>query len=491
MPQYFISEPHPKTKERLFSVIPFGPKNHIIPGVTLITEKLIWVKYILSCILHKNLDLEKSNDVNEMILNPEFGVYNRILTWTFEYVKRNEEPPSGLLIGRIWGYGSSARKKGRDFFNFIELARLIKYILDVENPEEFLKKAKEYCKNNSKDYEKINFLKEFFDKRVRGVNLSKFSIEEVFKKIFMEMKMEHFRSKRSQFASTFIKYFLIQFREQSKVEELLYDHPFHHYVSFVKGLKVSRKGELLDKFQISEAELKVVIPEPEKLKPLLSDEGFDAALLLEVMRKGKPELFYSFILLNYLEDKKISFEFNYINLYRKIKTKDFRRYLNFLKKSLSRFGLFFNSSEFNEKLLEPLAIWWEYYQFSYIGELVARKIYYNYDNNYDRYDKEEIKNRVKNDLKTLNLFLKNLSLDEYKKVLENDENYREIIRQLVEMKLLTDIDSVFEYLFEKVVSQSSKGEFSIFPFFASFDSFIKLVRELRKKLKLGEKNDKG
>lgn len=96
---YFLSFPKIKEKIRFFLVVSLGPLNHIVRNITLITIELVWINFILSCLLHKDYKLTDEEDVNEMILNPNFGAYNRVLAWAFEYATKNIDPPTGILLG--------------------------------------------------------------------------------------------------------------------------------------------------------------------------------------------------------------------------------------------------------------------------------------------------------------------------------------------------------------------------------------------------------
>ena len=96
---YFLSFPKIKEKIRFFLVVSLGPLNHIVRNITLITIELVWIKFILSCLLHKDYKLTDEEDVNEMILNPNFRAYNRVLAWAFEYATKNIDPPTGILVG--------------------------------------------------------------------------------------------------------------------------------------------------------------------------------------------------------------------------------------------------------------------------------------------------------------------------------------------------------------------------------------------------------
>ena len=231
---YFISFPKIKEKVQFFRRISLGPSNHIVPNLTLLTVDLIWVKFILSCLLHKNLNLKNQKHVNEIILNPKFGSYNRVLTWSFEYASRNVDPPQGILIARKWNYGKKARENNRDFFDFMEFGRFLKDILDTENPAKFLRHAKKYAEGNLSEVSKdFLFWEERFRKNVIGVNLSGFDVKGFLRKVFAQLKRNHFEERRKEFITLFIFHFLQEFREKTKIEKsgIINDHPIFHYVA--------------------------------------------------------------------------------------------------------------------------------------------------------------------------------------------------------------------------------------------------------------------
>jgi hypothetical protein len=484
---YFISFPKIKEKVALFQIVPLGPLNHIVPNLTLLTVDLVWIKYIFSYLLHKKLDLQDGKQVNEMILNPEFGAYNRVLTWSFEYASRNVDPPPGILIATRWNYGKKARENNRDFFDFREFGRFIKDILDTKDPGGFLSSAKKYAEANISEVSKdFLLLEEKFKRNVIGVNLSDFPVDVFFRNVFSHLKPEHFTTEREEFVSSFIFHFLKQFREASSIEKglIINDHPIYHYVSFIdKELGIMKKEELMDKFERDEKSLCGIFPEPELLKPTLSDEGFDAFLILKLIEQNASEHFHSFIISTYLRKRHIDFDLNYLNISKKLKTEDFQTHVKGLEKALSKFGSDFSPLNLNNDLLKFLAIWWEYYQFTFIGETITKNIRRHL---LDTSTKSQIRKSVSDErLNALCQFLKNyiVSSRDYIEALKEDESSEQILSQLEEMESSTEANSVFEYLFKKAASSNS-SEYPGNPFFPSLGSFERWVDELIEKLKL-------
>jgi len=484
---YFVSFPKIKGRESFFRKVSLGPSNHIVPNLTLLTVDVIWIKYVLSCLLHKCISLDNSTHINEMILNPEYGAYNRNLTWSFEYASRNLEPPPGILTAKRWNYGRKARKYNRDFFDFIEFGRFIKDILDTKDPDAFIKNAKKYSEGSISEVSKTFLMwQERFKKNVLGVNLSHFDVESFLRTVFGLLKPTHFKEQREEFVSLFISYFLKQFRETSKIEEgdTLRDHPIYHYVSFIKNeLGITRKEDIIDKIGDSGKKLLSALPEPERLMPILSDQGLDAFLILKLIEENAETLFHSFVILTYLKKRKIDFKWRYVNLYKKIGTKDFQDHVRELKRALSRLEPNLTSLKLKNDLLSFLAVWWEYYQFSYIGERITREIHRYL---LDGLAKDEIKRKIKKkDLEVLNHFLRNFasSPQTYIKTLKQDENKDEILLQLEEMSSDIDADAVFEYLY-RLATLSSFSEYTSSPFFPSLDSFERWVDELMIVLKM-------
>jgi hypothetical protein len=484
---YFISFPKIKEKVAFFQIVPLGPLNHIAPNLTLLTVDLIWVKYIFSCLLHKDLSLQDLKQVNEMILNPEFGAYNRVLTWSYEYASRNVEPPQGILIATRWNYGKKARENNRDFFDFMEFGRFIKDILDTKDSNKFLSDAKKYAEGDFSEVSKdFLFLEEKFKKYVIGVNLSDFSVRVFFSHVFRELKPEHFTTKREEFVSLFTVCFLKDFREVSEIEKswIINDHPIYHYIRFIgKELGITKRKDLLDKLKRDERNLDGIFPEPELLRPTLSDEGFDASLILKLIKENAPEHFHSFVISTYLKKRNIDFGLNYLNIYKKLKTEDFQNHVKNLEKALSKFGSNLTPLKLDGDLLKFLAIWWEYYQFTFIGETITKGIRRNL---LDNYRENEIRKNVSDEnLEILSQFLKNYiaSSNDYIEALNEDENSEQILSQLEEMESSKEPDSIFVYLFKKAASSSS-SEYPGYPFFPSLNAFERWVDELIEKLKL-------
>jgi len=422
-----------------------------------------------------------------MILNPEFGAYNRVLSWSFEYASRNVDPPAGILIAKNWNFGAKAREKNRDFFHVINLGRFIKDILDTKDPAYFLSNAKKYAEGNISEVSKdFLFLEERFRRDVIGVNLPDFNVESFFRGVFSQLRQEHFKTHREQFVSLFIIRFLKQFRDVSKIETsgIIKDHPIYHYINFVdKELGITSKEDLLEKFKKDEKSLSNVFPKPEFLRPTLSDEGFDAFLILKLVKENAKEHFYSFVIMTYLKKRNIDFEFNYLNIYKKIGTEDFKNHVKSLEKTLSKFGTDLCPLKLENDLLKFLAIWWEYYQFAFVGEKITRNIH---NHLLDNLTKREIRERIPDEeLEILCQFLRSYiaSSRDYIEVLKKDKNIEQILLQLEEIEACTEPNSMFEYLFKKTASQSF-GEYARDPFFPSLDSFKRWVEELMHILKL-------
>ena len=306
------------------------------------------------------------------------------------------------------------------------------------------------------------------------------------REVFGLLRLDHFTVRREEFVSLFISSFLKQFREVSRIEEtgIINDHPIYHYISFIeKELGIRKKEDLLDKFKKDERSLRSVFPEPELLKPTLSSKGFDTFLILKLIKENAKKHFHSFVILTFLWKRGIYFKFNYLNIYKKLETEDFRRHIKSLEKALSKFGSDLVPLDLDENLLKFLAVWWEYYQFAFIGEKITRDIH-RYRLN--KLSKSEIRKKIpEENLAILVQFLKNYiaSRHDYTEILKKDEKGEQILLQLEEMESKTDIDSIFEYLFKKAASQSF-NEYVSDPFFPSLESFERWVSELMRILKL-------
>jgi len=489
---YFLSFPKSQKKERFFLVVSLGPLNHVVRNVALITVELVWIKFIISCLLHKDYSLDNQKDINKMILAPDFGVYNRVLMWAFEYAERNIDPPSGVLLGRDWNYGTKAKAKNRDFFNYTGFGRFLKYILDTQHPQVFLRNAKKYSEGRLSEVSKDFLpLEKRFREEVLGINLSQFRVRDFLRNVFEKIKATHFTTQRYEFVSIFVSNFLKEFRQTSEIESsgIIQDNMLRYYIDFVtRELGIFNKKDLLEEFRRDEKSLSSIFPDPSKLEPSLSDEGYDAFLILKLMKENAAKHFYSFLISSYLKKKDENFRFSnshkYLNIYERLKTRDFQNHIKKVGRALSKFGEF--KLKLNEKLLRFLAIWWEYYQFSFIGERVIRAIHRLLLDNYKPDEIREIVDQY--DLVALTQFMNTYLLhsDEYIDALRRDENFEQILIQLDEISELgskPNPNSIYEYLFKKANSQIKK-EPARPPFFPSMDSFELWVDKLIKLLKI-------
>ncbi len=484
---YYVSFPKLKEKEALIQIVPLGPLNHIVPNLTLLTIDLVWVKFLFAFLLHNNINLEDSKQVSEAIMNPKKGAYNRVLTWSYEYAMTNSDPPAGILIATRWNYGGKAREKGRDFFDLKKFGRYVKDILDSDDPSTFLAEAKKFSKGDlSAVSKKFLLQEEKLRNNVIGINLSDFPTTLFLQRVFEQLKPEHFTTHREDFLSLFIITFLEQFKETTELQnsDVINDHPIFHYTAFIKKeLGITIKKDLVDKSNKSTADLEKIFPDPKQIKPYLSEQGFDAFLILALIRRNAPTHFHSFLILTFLKRRQISFRSNYLALGQTIFSEEFYLHLKSLEKSLSKFGNDFAQLTVDPKLLKFLAVWWEYYQFTLIGETITKNIkrYLLED-----FTKNQIKSKIPSEqLNIIKEFLKDYSSSSinYIQALETDENSTEILSQLEEMEPLRSIDRIFEYLFDEAIKSTSK-DFPGNPFFPSFDSFERWVDELSEVLAL-------
>lgn len=315
------------------------------------------------------------------------------------------------------------------------------------------------------------------------MNLSGFNTEDFLKRVFSLLREYHFSTRRNEFVSLFIREFLAQFRSISRVEEteIINDHPIWHYINFSqKELGITTKEELLGKFRRLESDLREIFNSPNTIKPVLSDKGFDAYLILRLIKENSQEHYYSFILCSYLKKHNVSFELQYLNICREITRREFSDHIERLDSSLSKFGSDFHPLRLDNELLTFLAVWWEYYQFAFIGEKVTRNIHGFLQ---DGYTETEIRKKISKDLDILRQFLTNFNSRgaDYVRALSRDANHRQILIQLEEIAAKSD--AMFDYLLGKASSQSS-GESFPDPFFPSLGSFERWVEELTDRLKL-------
>jgi len=304
------------------------------------------------------------------------------------------------------------------------------------------------------------------------------------------MKSEHFDAKREEFVLISITHFLRQFRETSRIEKsgIIRDHMIFPYINFIeKELRIFNKKDLLEKFKTDERSLRAIFQSPNQLKPSLSEKGYDAYFILKLIKENAKTHFHSFVILSYLRKRNINFRFNYLNIYKRLKTKDFQNYVKNMEEALSKFGTDFKPLKLDYEHLKFLATWWEYYQFSFIGEKIMRDIQGFL---LDHLELDEIRKNIPDqELEILVQFLNNYfsSNEDYVEALRHDENIEQILLQLEEIgktgKNLT-VDSIFKYLLNKTQLQNF-NDLASNPFFPSLDSFEMWVGKLIGILKIG------
>jgi len=126
--------------------------------------------------------------------------------------------------------------------------------------------------------------------------------------------------------------------------------------------------------------LQNALPFPEDLKPHLSDKGYDAFLLLSLIKNSN--LIISFIFQSYLDKQNVDYLNEFLNLRKEISTSDFTDFIKDLKKLLKEYKQSFEIDIPQEKL-EHGAAWWEFNQFEYLMQLLSWEAYQLFLNDRD------------------------------------------------------------------------------------------------------------
>jgi len=172
---YYLSLPVPRGRVDFFR--PKQPNRQIFPDVGLGMDGVHWIKYILSCVNYKGINLEDVDSIVDVILDSNWGVYNRCLLWSYEVSKRKEDFGSGFFVARNWNYGIQARASGRDYLNYMAFGKLLNDILSLKKSTELVEDWNYYKKKGRLKREFEEFVKRFEDE-VLGTNLATFPVKE-------------------------------------------------------------------------------------------------------------------------------------------------------------------------------------------------------------------------------------------------------------------------------------------------------------------------
>lgn len=360
---YFISLPENKKRIKYFR--PRQPNKEIFPDIVLGMDGIHWIKFILGSMAYRNVDLSDESSLQEMVLNPEWGAYNRCLLWAFEVSDRNEETGSGFYVAKNWTYGTQARKSGRDFVSYEQFGDLLSDIVNTSEKEDLVKNWQLFFEENKTRGELKEF-KERFENDVLGTNLPIFPIAKFLKEV-RPKDVGELDSKRS-YTERFVKAFLRIFRRMPPVQEKVESHSLlGSYVPFVRnqmGIITASDFKTLD------IDLKDGLTDPASLEPTLSEKGYDAFLLLFLLRDTP--LFWSFVIQTYLNSRGVDFESEFLNMREEITSADFENHLTELEELIQEYKSKFEISR-NPEIVERIAAWWDFNQFEYFMEKLCWK----------------------------------------------------------------------------------------------------------------------
>lgn len=368
---YYLSTPLPRKRVTFFR--PKQPNRQIFPDVELGMDGVHWIKYILCCVNYKGVDLGDVDSIVDMILDPNWGVYNRCLLWSYEVSRRKEDFGSGFFVARNWNYGIQARASGRDYVNFAAFGKLLNDILSLKKSKELVEDWNYYKKEDLLRGEFEEFVKRFEDE-VLGANLATFPVKEFFSE---NCPTSGFKDK-DKFTRDFVSSFVTKFSEVKGVKEMMESHSIINYVRFVVNqMGISKADDIKSASVISPKEALLL---PGDLKPHLSDKGYDAFLLLGLL-KDSP-LFVSFIFQSYLDKQNVDYLDEYLNLREETSTSDFAHLINDLEELLKEYKHSFKAN-IPRKKLEHGAVWWEFNQFEYMMQLLSWEAYQLFINDED------------------------------------------------------------------------------------------------------------
>jgi len=392
---YFLSIPEPLHRISLFR--PKQPNDKIFPDVDFITSGIHWIKYLLSCVTFKGITLSDDDAVVKVILEPEWGIYNRCFYWAYQSAYRKTPITSGFFVARNWTYGTRARREKRDFVNYQRFGELLNDIIETNDRAKLLE---EWEKLNTTDVleGELEKITKRFDQEVLGINMMQFPIIEFLKQV---KPNEIDLTERILYSKRFISKFIRIFSELKGVREKMYEHSIFSYRRFViNQLKINNYSELRE---CSQVDFKVALQKPEDMEPHLSDQGYDAFLILSLLTDNP--IFISYLFQIYLNQQAIDFQQDYLNLREETDSNQFQKFLsdieNLLKKYKIDFSIKINNCEFKR-----MAAWWEFNQFLYFMENIAWKFYIYQIDGYD-YNQALKEESVKKHIKNAVIFMKN------------------------------------------------------------------------------------
>ena len=363
---YYLSVPEPSHRVSLFR--PKQPNDKIFPDVDFITSGIHWIKCLLACVTYKGMVLSEEEDVVNVILEPEWGIYNRCFYWAYEIAKRKMPISSGFFVAKDWTYGRRAQKEKRDFVNYKRFGELLNDIVMFEDSNELLNDW-DVLNKTGKFQGELRKIKRRMQREMLGVNLSHFPIAH-FLKLVKPSETE--LSEKDTYAKRFISTFIGIFAKLG-VREIMRSHSIFSYIRFIcNQLEISSFSDLREKALV---DVKVAFEKPEEMEPHLSDRGYDAFLLLSLM-KDNP-IFVSYLFQSYMDEEGISLEEEYMNLREEIASSRFKNFLSGAEKLFKEYKKDFHI-EIPKCEFERMAAWWEFNQFLYFMEELTWKSYMFY-----------------------------------------------------------------------------------------------------------------
>jgi len=465
---YYLSIPEPSRRVSLFR--PKQPNDKIFPDIDFITSGIHWIKYLLSCVMYKGVVLSNEEDVIDVILNPDWGVYNRCFYWAFEIARRKIPVSSGFFVAKDWTYGRRAQKEKRDFVNYKRFGELLNDILMFEARDKLLADWDALNKNGILQGE-LRKIKDRMQREVLGMHLSHFPIVRFLKTV---KPNETELAESAKYAKRFISIFIKIFTELG-VRPKMYDHSIFSYVRFIRNqFKIFSCSDIRKNAKV---DINVALEKPEEMEPHLSDKGYDAFLLLSLLKENP--IFISYLFQSYLDEEGIILEKEYLNLREEIKSHKFRVFLSGIEKMLNEykkdFRIMISTSEFNR-----MAAWWEFNQFLYFMENLAWNFYTCIINGLEpteALEEELIAKRLENIINFMKSYHAHHSF--YSKSLM-DEEYETLLLQLDN---ISPEESQIVGLIEESIPSSgeSRGD----PMFMGLGSFRLWCRDLHSSLRRG------
>ena len=372
---YYVSPGRPSPSERqTFYRRPF-PDAITVPELNLDCGKISWIKYMLSLVYSKNLNLDSFDDRFEIFFDVKYGIFRKLIHFLLSQRVKGKDL-RGLIGGAIGDQWLSRRSYMR-LRHLIE--RLNELVLDIN-------KIKRDARRRNQ------FIQLFLTRRIDQWCIGKsFKIKpnDVYGELISPVYAEYHKGKsiRERYDNAVEKaseQIAILLSEQVSANDDQY-FPFYSFLTDILGIKQAGDvASLLELRKVGKHTLLLNIGSNLKSSALSLNEEESAFLIYVIYKRSKVsyrayKLLLSFFVCNFLNKIKGSNDLEYLlrkssNILSREK-KRFRSYFQDIKTTLKKFDLDLDL-DFNEVFpdLVNQSLWWELTLFMDSAEKAVRAI---------------------------------------------------------------------------------------------------------------------